>query len=118
MRCSSSQAPKKAFSVPVVQPPPVITTASPLPKGTAGVPYSQTLVATGGAAPFAWSVILESLPPGLTLSAAGLISGTPTIPGTAIFNVQIIDSVSRTAGKQFSITKKPPPPSASTEKPP
>ncbi|PYS54919.1 MAG: hypothetical protein DMG13_06135 [Acidobacteria bacterium] len=107
----------KAFSITILPPPPVITTASPLPTGTAGVPYSQTLVATGGAAPFAWSVILESLPPGLTLSAAGLISGTPTIPGTAIFNVQIIDSVSRTAGKQLSITINPPPLSVSTESP-
>ena len=112
-----SQTAMKAFSITILPPPPVITTASPLPTGTAGVPYSQTLVATGGAAPFAWSVILESLPPGLTLSAAGLISGTPTIPGTAIFNVQIIDSVSRTAGKQLSITINPPPLSVSTESP-
>ena len=47
-----------------------ITTAS-LPAGTAGSVYSQTLAATGGNTPYAWTVASGPLPSGLTLSSAG-----------------------------------------------
>lgn len=55
-----------------------ITTTS-LPYGVTGVGYNQTLDATGGTKPYTWAVASgSSLPPGLSLSAAGVISGTPT----------------------------------------
>src|SRR5262249_43820580 len=57
----------------------VITTRS-LPAGQVGVAYSTTLAATGGTAPFTWTVITGTLPNGLLLNAAtGAISGTPTV---------------------------------------
>lgn len=68
-----------------------ITTAS-LPGGSLGVAYSATLAATGGQTPYTWSVSAGSLPAGLSLSSAGVISGTPTAPGTASFTVQVVDS--------------------------
>ncbi len=50
-----------------------------LPNGTVGTPYSQSLLPTGGQSPFTWMVVpgSGSLPPGLTLSSSGVISGTP-----------------------------------------
>jgi len=38
-----------------------------LPDGSVGVPYSQTLTGTGGAAPYVWSILPSALPAGLTL---------------------------------------------------
>ena len=55
-----------------------ISTSAVLPDGEVGTPYSQTLTQTGATAPVVWSVVSGSLPPGLTLSFSGVISGTPT----------------------------------------
>ena len=53
--------------------------------------YSDTLTATGGTTPYTWSVNAGTLPPGLTLSAAGVLSGTPTTTGSYPFTVNVID---------------------------
>ncbi|HLY59840.1 MAG TPA: Ig domain-containing protein [Terriglobia bacterium] len=80
-----------------------ITTTSIGP-GYPGQAYSATLAATGGTAPYTWSFMGVSLPPGLTLSAAGVISGTPTASGSFPFPVQVTDSASRTASYTFTAT--------------
>ncbi|MBI5399600.1 hypothetical protein HZB07_03175, partial [Candidatus Saganbacteria bacterium] len=69
-----------------VNPPaaPTITTSS-LPSGTVGIAYSQALAATGGTTPYTWSISAGTLPAGLTLSSAGVISGSPTTAQTASF---------------------------------
>jgi hypothetical protein len=59
-----------------------VVTAS-LPNGTVGAAYSFALAATGGSGPYTWSETSGgSLPPGLSVSSAGVISGTPTAGGT------------------------------------
>ncbi len=69
-----------------------------LPGGQVGVPYSATLMATGGVVPYVWSVNTGSLPAGLALTSnpdgTGTISGTPTTLGTSTFTVQVADSES------------------------
>jgi hypothetical protein len=47
-----------------------------LPNAVQGTPYSVQLEAAGGTAPYHWSTS-EGTPCGLTLSATGLLSGTP-----------------------------------------
>jgi hypothetical protein len=64
---------------------PTITTTT-LADGTEGVAYSVTLAATGSPAPV-YAVTSGSLPAGLTLSAAGVLSGTPTAAGASSFTV-------------------------------
>jgi hypothetical protein len=81
-----------------------ITTSTPLPAGTVGTLYSQTLSATGGAPPYTWSLVGGSLPNGLNLSINGSISGTPTILGTFMFTLQVTDSVFSSATQSFSLT--------------
>lgn len=67
-------------------------TTSTLDAGLVDSAYSETLTASGGVTPFAWSVISGSLPSGLALtSATGVISGTPTTAGTSNFTVQVTD---------------------------
>ncbi|HSK46261.1 MAG TPA: putative Ig domain-containing protein, partial [Candidatus Binatia bacterium] len=88
----------------------IITTAS-LPGTKYGVAYNQTLAASGGIAPLKWSLAAGSgpLPAGLSLSAAGVLSGTPTSTGTFSFTVQVADAGApqQVATKAFSITVAP-----------
>lgn len=82
-----------------------ITTSS-LAAGVVGSAYSQQLVAAGGSGSGTWTVDSPALPAGLTLSAAGLISGTPTTAGSTGFTVRYIDAVAGLASptKPLSIT--------------
>jgi hypothetical protein len=79
--------------------------------GTAGTAYTQALSASGGTAPYAWSIASGSLPAGLSL-AGGTISGTPTTAGTSSFTVQVADSASHTATAALGITIAAAPPVA------
>ena len=69
-----------------------------VPSGTAGTAYSQTLTASGGNAPYTFTVTAGALPAGLVLSGGGVLSGTPTVDGTFNFTVTVTDSTTGTAG--------------------
>ena len=85
--------------------PPLSITTTSLPGGTIYTPYTPTtLVATGGEPPYNWSVIGGSLPPGLGLSSAGVISGTPIAGGVFSVTVQVADTLANAASKMLSIT--------------
>ena len=79
-----------------------ITTTS-LPGGNVGTAYSQTLTASGGTTPYTWSIASGSLPAGLSLSTAGVITGTPTTTGTSTFTAQVQDAGSNTVTQALSI---------------
>lgn len=81
-----------------------ITTASPLPSGDIGTPYSQALAVTGLTGTVTWS-LLGTLPPGLSLSGAGVISGTPTgSPASYAFPVRARSATGTACVKLFSVT--------------
>jgi hypothetical protein len=91
------------------QPSFTITTSSPLPSGLVGTAYSVQLAATPGfPTPYTWSIGSGSLPAGLSLSAAGLISGTPTNAGTSTTVINAasapINGVTSSSRKQFVLT--------------
>ena len=79
-----------------------------LPNWTLGRIYSQTLAATGGVGSYTWSVPTGSLPAGLTLSSAGILSGTPLTIGNYSFTVTVTDSNSVTANKTYTVGINPP----------
>jgi len=83
-----------------------IITLSPttLPNGVVGTPYSQTISASGGTAPYTFTVTAGALPPGLTLSLAGLLSGTPTTIGTFTFTVTATDANGCPGSQPYTIT--------------
>jgi hypothetical protein len=82
---------------------PVITAGS-LPAGTVSVPYSQSISVSGGNAPYSWSVVSNGLPPGLTLTTSGVITGTPTVALTASFLVNVTDAYNLTTQSNLSLT--------------
>ena len=70
----------------------VSTTFAAPPTAVVNTAYSYTLTATGGTTPYTWSVNTGTLPAGLTLSSAGVLSGTPTATGSSTFSVNVIDA--------------------------
>jgi hypothetical protein len=84
--------------------PPIVITTSSLANGTVGLSYSQTLAATGGVGALTWSLDSGSLPTGLSLSTAGVISGTCSHSAVFSFVVKATDTVSQTKTASLSIT--------------
>jgi hypothetical protein len=74
--------------------PPVVNAALLPPGATLNQPYSFTFAATQGLAPYSWS---ESglLPPGISFSSAGQLSGTPTAAGSSPITVSVQDSLNQ-----------------------
>lgn len=75
------------------QPPPLEITTTALSDATDGEAYSASLQATGGIAPYTWSIAAGALPAGLSLAADGTLSGTPTEQGSFDFTAQVTDDV-------------------------
>ena len=72
---------------------PAITISPDVINGaTLGVPYSQTFTGSGGTAPYTFGITAGSLPPGLTLTPAGVLAGTPLSVGTSAFTVRVTDA--------------------------
>src|ERR1022692_1974356 len=99
---SASASATAALSLTINSPALGITTSS-LPAGTVGVPYSQTLAASGGSPPYSWSLFSGALPAGLSLAAGGTISGTPGTAGPSSFTVRVTDSASASATAALSL---------------
>jgi hypothetical protein len=90
---------------PVYPPVSIVTTALPATdRNDAG--YSVQLQATGGK-PGAdtWSIISGALPPGISLSSSGLVSGTAGTPGSYVVTIQAADSATpqNTAAMQYTL---------------
>src|SRR5262249_5551857 len=67
-------------------------------------PYSQSLTAAGGTAPYQWAITAGSLPPGLTLDpSTGIISGQTTHTGVYGINIQTQDATAQITTKAFTL---------------
>jgi len=101
----------KTVTLTVTWPPDLqITTESPLPAANNVESYSQQLQGTGGfgdPANYTWQLVSGSLPPGLSLSPSGLISGTPFFgsgqAGNYSFRIRLSDDGLDPAEKDFVI---------------
>src|SRR5580704_16753169 len=94
---SSSPAPP-----PTPAPAPLAISTTTLPAGTVGTVYSANLAATGGVSPYTWSA--SGLPGGLSISASGTMSGTPTAAGTQMASLTVKDSSGTTTSSSLSLT--------------
>ncbi len=70
----------------------VTISSTALPEAAAGKPYSQPLTASGGTGAFTWTISGGALPPGLSLSPGGSVTGTPTRLGSTKFKVHLADA--------------------------
>ena len=102
---ADSQTASKPLSITVAAPP-LSVAAVPGLETLMGLSFNYQLSASGGTAPYTWSVASGALPPGLNLTAtSGLISGTPTAGGLFTFAVTVRDaaSVIATANVQLKV---------------
>jgi hypothetical protein len=60
----------------------------PLPTGVVGQPYSYQVKSSGGNPPYEYTIKSGSLPPGITMSLSGAMSGTPTQAGSWSFYIE------------------------------
>ena len=80
-----------------------ITSGSPPAEATVGVPYAFSFTASGSPAP-TFSLGGGRLPDGLTLDAAGKLSGAPTTAGTYTFSVTATNPTGTATGGPYTIT--------------
>lgn len=83
---------------------PISVAPGVLPTLTAGTPFSQALSSSGGVAPYAYTLQGGALPPGLSLSGAGVLSGTPTQRGAYSFSVRSTDATTQFVDKGYTGT--------------
>ncbi|MGE0431496.1 MAG: putative Ig domain-containing protein [Planctomycetota bacterium] len=105
MADANNRADTRAYSI-LITDLPVITSpsAGALADGYDGVSYPQvTFTATGGAGGYVWSLFSGSLPTGMSLSAAGVLDGTPSGIGSFSFQVRVTDSNSDTDTKSYTL---------------
>ncbi len=82
----------KTYTIDIYSPLQIVT-SSPLLAGAAGIPYNQTLTATGGKPGYSWSIVSGNLPVGLNLDpASGAIVGTAYDVGSFTVTVQVSDA--------------------------
>jgi Putative Ig domain/Abnormal spindle-like microcephaly-assoc'd, ASPM-SPD-2-Hydin/Immunoglobulin domain len=101
---NASSAPQVVALAGTGVPAPLTIATTSVPGGTVGQAYSTQLNATGGTSPYTWSVSSGSLSTGLSLSAAGVISGTPTTAGSSTFTATVRDASSQTISSSFTLT--------------
>ncbi len=70
---------------------------------TVATAYSQALTAVGGVLPAVFNYVSGDIPPGLSLSAAGVVSGTPTTAGGFEFFVRVTDAINSTNVRKLSL---------------
>jgi hypothetical protein len=75
------------------------------PTARESVGYSAALAAAGGSGSYVWSLSSGSLPPGLTLSPSGSLSGVPTTAGAYTFTLRVADAANTalTTAMSYSI---------------
>lgn len=84
--------------------PAITLSPSVLPDGYVGAAYNQTIVASGGAAPYTFTVSSGTLPAGLNLDInTGIISGTPTTVGSSPFTITATDNNGCQGSQDYTI---------------
>ncbi len=84
---------------------PITISPTSLPTGITGITYSQTFTASGGAAPYTFSLAAGTLPTGLSI-VGDTLSGIPTAAGTFNFTILATDNsgFSCTGSQSYSVT--------------
>lgn len=92
----------------IVNAPTIAITPATLPAAAGSTPYSQTLTASGGNGGYTFSLTAGALPPGIALSSAGVISGTPTTLGSYNFTVRATDGFGFSGSQPYTVAVNAP----------
>lgn len=74
-----------------------------LPDGVVQSAYEAIMESSGGKPPLTWTLSQGELPQGLELTGDGIVTGTPTTPGTKKFTVTLRDDAGESFSRDFSI---------------
>lgn len=105
---TDSQGQKAQRSFTLTTHPLLVVQTSALAEGYQGQFYNQTLVASGGRTPYRWEA-QGTLPTGLSLTPAGILSGTPTVAGSYGLTFTLTDASGQLATGAFQLTLYTPP---------
>lgn len=83
--------------------PAVTVNPTSLADGFVAASYNQTLSASGGTAPYTFAVSAGALPGGLSLSSAGVLTGTPTVAGGFTFTIRATDAHNCQGQRSYTI---------------
>ena len=107
LRATNGVAPPDAqvSTVEIRNPPLQIVTPAPLSSKPLDVaaPVAFVIEATGGLAPYRFEITEGALPPGLSMSESGRITGTPTTPGTYPFTVRVRDVLNQLDSRAYDL---------------
>jgi Galactose oxidase, central domain len=97
--------PPNSYTIVINDPPVPVINATPAPSaGAVNLPYSFTFTASSTAPPLIWRESSGTLPPGLSLSQNGVLSGTPTATGSFPITLVAQDSFKQdSAAQNFTI---------------
>jgi alpha-tubulin suppressor-like RCC1 family protein len=87
-------------------------TSTALPPATTGAAYSAQAAASGGTTPYMWAA--ANLPPGLSISSSGAITGTPTTAGQFTPTLTVTDSSGISASVRSALAVRTPTTSTAT----
>jgi hypothetical protein len=84
--------------------PAIVLNPMALAPGVVATPYSQSVTASGGIAPYTYTVTAGALPPGLSLnSTTGAITGVPLQPGPFTFTIRATDASSCPGAREYTL---------------
>ncbi|MBA8879178.1 uncharacterized protein YhjY with autotransporter beta-barrel domain/carbon monoxide dehydrogenase subunit G [Phyllobacterium myrsinacearum] len=86
----------------IINAPAIVVAPATLPNGATGTPYAATVSATGGAAPYNFSLTAGSLPIGVSFNSAGQFTGTPTSSGTFSTTITATDANGFTGSQVYT----------------
>jgi hypothetical protein len=104
---SASDTDSAIYSIEIAPSGSVQITTTSLANGLEGDPYSANISATGGSAPYSWSIVAGALPGGLSLGTSTTdtvaISGTPSAAGSFNFTVRVEEAGSAFDEQQLTL---------------
>ena len=87
-----------------VSAPVIVVDPDTLPTALQSVEYTQALSARGGTAPYTFTLDAGTLPTGMTLSAEGALSGTPSATGSFEVTIRATDALGFSGTRAYALT--------------